>query len=91
MSIRVHLPVLPCSVQFFAEDERSEFNWGLPSSIALCAQLKANLTGVAPEDGTGVENRCKFSPLDLLNYLKERSQLCSGEKNGKEKVYLLEG
>jgi len=25
---------------------RRPFNWGLPSSIALCAQPKANLTGV---------------------------------------------
>ena len=27
-------------------------------------------SGVAPENRTGVENRCDFSPLDLLNYLK---------------------
>ena len=23
-----------------------------------------------PADGTGVENRCDFSPFDLLNYLR---------------------
>ena len=35
----------------------------------MLMRSEAHFTGVAPEDGTGVENRCDFSPLKLLNYL----------------------
>ena len=34
-----------------------------------CPVASENGTGVGSENRTGVENRCDFSPLDLLNYL----------------------
>ena len=58
----ISLPRLPrLSCEIHVNEERSEFHRGLPSSIALCAQPKANLTGVAHFDGTGA---CPVAPAD---------------------------
>ena len=70
----ISLPRLPrLSCEIHVNEERSEFHRGLPSSIALCAQPKANFTGVAHFDGTGAcpvgsENRTGVEPPYLIRF-----------------------
>ena len=47
---------LPRRAPFNSEGQRSVFNRGLPRSIMHSIQPKADLTGVAPADGAGVNN-----------------------------------